>query len=127
MPGSGASNLNRHPNHPLRHAICVAAIVFDIVAKDLTMATNFLRLFKVGSARLALVVGASEVGCGASEGRIYTWSVEGATSSGTRIQFHGNWLKGKLLWFFPCFYSTALLSQQGNDFFFFFPWQKSNT
>ena len=37
------------------------------------MATNFLKLFKTGSARLALVVGASEVGCGA--GRIYTWSV----------------------------------------------------
>ena len=46
------------------------------------MATNFLRLFKAGSARLALVVGASEVGCGAGEGRIYTWSVEGATGSG---------------------------------------------
>ena len=38
------------------------------------MATNFLRLFKAGSARLALVVGASEVGCGAGEGRIYTGS-----------------------------------------------------
>ena len=36
------------------------------------MATNFLRLFKAGSARLALVVGASRVGCGAGEGRIYT-------------------------------------------------------
>ena len=99
------------------------------------MATNFLRLFKAGSARLTLMVGASEVGCGAGEDRIYTWSVEGGywqwafggLGSGTRIQFHGNWLKGKLLWFFPCFYSTALLSQQGNDFFFFFPWSKSNT
>ena len=49
------------------------------------MATNFLRLFKAGSARLALVVGASRVGCGASEGRIYTWSVEGATGSGLLV------------------------------------------
>ena len=45
------------------------------------MATNFLRLFKAGSARLALVVGASLVGCGEGGGRIYTWSVEGATGS----------------------------------------------
>ena len=36
------------------------------------MATNFFRLFKADSARLALVVGASGVGCGAGEGRIYT-------------------------------------------------------
>ena len=35
------------------------------------MATNFLRLFKAGSARLALVVGASGVGCGASEGSVW--------------------------------------------------------
>ena len=81
MLGSGAPNPNRHPNHPLCHAICVASIVFDIVAKALTVATNFLRLFKAGSARLTLMVGASEVGCGAGEGRIYTWSVEGATGS----------------------------------------------
>ena len=46
------------------------------------MATNFLRLFKASSARLALVVGSSRVGCGAGGGRIYTWSVEGATGSG---------------------------------------------
>ena len=45
------------------------------------MATNFLRLFKVGSARLVLVMGASGIGCGV-EGRIYTWSMEGATGSG---------------------------------------------
>ena len=49
------------------------------------MATNFLRLFKAGSARLALVVGASGVGCGAGEGRIYTWSVEGTTGSGLLV------------------------------------------
>ena len=46
------------------------------------MATNFLNFCRTCSARLALVVGASEVGCGAVEGRIYTWSVEGATGSG---------------------------------------------
>ena len=49
------------------------------------MATNFLRLFKADSARLASVVGASGVGCGAGEGRIYTWSVEGATGSGLLV------------------------------------------
>ena len=68
MPGSGTPNPNRHLNHPMCHAICVAAIVFDVVAKALTVATNFLRLLKAGSVRLALVVGASEVGCGADEG-----------------------------------------------------------
>ena len=31
---------------------------------------------------LPLGAGASEVGCGAREGRICTWSVEGATGSG---------------------------------------------
>ena len=60
----------------------MAAYVFDVVAKFCTKATNFLRLFKTGSARLALVVGALEVGCGAGESIIYTWSVEGATGSG---------------------------------------------
>ena len=49
------------------------------------MTTNFLRLFKAGSARLALVVGASGVGCSAGEGRIYTWSVEGATACGLLV------------------------------------------
>ena len=51
------------------------------------MATNFLRLFKAGSARLALVVGASLVGRGAGGGRIYTWSVEGATGSGHLVSW----------------------------------------
>ena len=80
--GSGAPNLNQHPNDPLCHAMCTAAIFFEVVAKALTVAINFLRLFKAGSARMDLVVGASEVGCGAGEDRIYTWSVEGATGSG---------------------------------------------
>ena len=35
-----------------------------------------------GSDGLDLVVGASGVGYGAGEGRIHTWSVEGATGSG---------------------------------------------
>ena len=50
------------------------------------MATNFLRLFKAGSARLALVVGASLVLCWDWDaGRTYTWSVEGATGSGLLV------------------------------------------
>ena len=48
------------------------------------MATNFLRLFKADSARLALVVGASLVGCGAGGGRR---SVEGATGSGHLVSW----------------------------------------
>ena len=51
------------------------------------MATNFLGLFKAGSARLTLVVGASLVGCGAGGGRIYTWSVEEATGSGHLVSW----------------------------------------
>ena len=89
MSGSGAPNPNRHPNHLLCHTICVAAIVFVVVAKALTVATNFLRLFKAGSARLALVVGASEVCCGAGEGIIYTWSMEGLLAVG--IWWLGQW------------------------------------
>ena len=51
------------------------------------MATNFLKLFKTGSARLALVVGASEVGCGA--GRIYTWSMGSGHFMAWAVDFWG--------------------------------------
>ena len=40
------------------------------------MATNFLKFFSIGSDGVAFMVGASGVG------KMYTWSVEGATSSG---------------------------------------------
>ena len=48
------------------------------------MAINFLKFCSIGSDGLDLPfgAGASKVGCGAGEGRIYTWSVEGATGSG---------------------------------------------
>ena len=47
------------------------------------MATNFLNFCRTGSAiDVAFVVGVLGVGCVAGEGRIYTWSVEGATGSG---------------------------------------------
>ena len=49
----------------------------------------------------------------------------GRDSSG--VQFQGNWLKGKLLWLFPCFSTTTLLSYQGTDLFFFCPRPKINT
>ena len=46
------------------------------------MATNFLNFCRTGSAiDVAFVIGVLGVGCVASEGRIYTWSVEGATGS----------------------------------------------
>ena len=35
------------------------------------MATNFLMFFKAGSVRVALVVGASGVGCGAGKGSMW--------------------------------------------------------
>ena len=73
MPGSGAPNPNRHPNQPLCHAVCAAAIFFEVVAKVCTMATNLLKFFNMGSDGLAFLVGASGVlgwDCGAGEGRI---------------------------------------------------------
>ena len=83
MSGLGAPNPNQHPNHPLCHAVCAAAIVFDVVAKACTVATNFLNFCRTSSAiDVAFVVGVLGVGRVTGEGRIYTWSVEGATGSG---------------------------------------------
>ena len=85
MPGSGALIPNRYPNHPLCHAVCAAAIVFDVVAKACTVATNFLNFCRTGSAiDVAFVVGAALCWDWAA-GRIYIWSVEGATGSGLLV------------------------------------------
>ena len=47
------------------------------------MATNFFNFYRTGSAvDVAFVVGVLGVGCVAGEGRIYIWSVEGATGCG---------------------------------------------
>ena len=46
------------------------------------MATNLLKFCMASSDGLALALGASGVGCASSVGRIYTWSVGGATGSG---------------------------------------------
>ena len=46
---------------------------------------------------MTLAIGVPYVSCAAA--RVYTGytrSVEGATGSGTRIQYYGNWLKDKL-------------------------------
>ena len=51
------------------------------------MATSFLKFFSIGSEGVAFIVGASLVGCGAGGGRIYTWSVEGATGSGHLVSW----------------------------------------
>ena len=75
----GTPNPNHHSSHPLCHAVCVAAIVFDVVAKFCTVATNFLMFFSIGSDGVAFMVGASGVG------KMYTWSVEGVTGSGLLV------------------------------------------
>ena len=50
------------------------------------MATNFLNFCRTGNAiYVAFPVGAPGVGCAAGEGRIYTWSVEGAIGSGLLV------------------------------------------
>ena len=47
------------------------------------MATSFLRYCRIGSDGLDFMVGASGVLCWDWDaGKIYTWSVEGATGSG---------------------------------------------
>ena len=62
----------------------MAANVFDVVAKDCIVTTNFLKFCRAGSARLAsaLAAGFLDVDCAAGEGRIYTRSGEDATGSG---------------------------------------------
>ena len=50
--GLGAPNPNRHPNHPLCHAVCAAAIFFEPMEKFCTKATNFLKYY-TGSDGLA--------------------------------------------------------------------------
>ena len=49
------------------------------------MATNLLNFCMAGSDGLTLALGASGVGCASGVGRIYTWSVEGATGSGLLV------------------------------------------
>ena len=83
--GSGAPNPNQHSNHLLCHVICVAAIGLDVVAKFCTVATNLLKFCMVDSDGLTFLVGASGVGCAACVGKMYTWSVEGATGSGLLV------------------------------------------
>ena len=54
------------------------------------MATNFLKFCIMGSTnRVAFGDGVLGVDCVAGEGRIYTWSVEGAT--GSAIWWLGQW------------------------------------
>ena len=70
--GLGAPNPNQHPNLPLCHVVCAAAIFifFEVVAKFCTMATNLLKFFNIGSDGVAFIVGALGVDCAAGEGKI---------------------------------------------------------
>ena len=75
--GSGAPNPNQHPNQPLCHAMWAAAIVFDVVAKLCTEATNLLKFCMADSDRLDLALGAGAaagVGFAAGVGNMYTGS-----------------------------------------------------
>ena len=51
------------------------------------MTTSFLRFCRAGSDGLALALAAGVLGvdCAAGVGRVYTWSVEGATGSGLLV------------------------------------------
>ena len=50
------------------------------------MATSFLRFCRIGSDGLGFMVGTSGVLCWDMDaGRIYTWSVEGATGNGLLV------------------------------------------
>ena len=81
--GAGAPNPNRNPNQPLCHAVCAAAIVFDVVAKARAMANNFLKFYSMGSTNgVAFGDGVSGFGYALGVGKMYTWSVEGVISSG---------------------------------------------
>ena len=58
-------------NQPLCQAISVAVILFEVVAKVLILATNFLRFCRAGSVNgMTFAEGVSGVCC--AVGRIYT-------------------------------------------------------
>ena len=63
-----------------------ASCVFDVVAKFYTEATNLLKLLSQSGANwVAFGVGVFGVDCAAGEGRMYIWSVEGATGNGLLV------------------------------------------
>ena len=88
--------------------------------KVCTVATNFLKFCRTGSVNgVAFPVGASGVGYASGVGKMYTWSVVGVVGR--------KWIQKKLLGLFHCFFSTALLSYKGKDFFFLLPWKNNST
>ena len=82
--GPGAPNPNRHPNHQLCHAVYAVAILFEVVAKFYTMATNLLNFFSMGSDRVAFMVGVSWFGCAAGMGSMKIES-RGAAGNGLLV------------------------------------------
>ena len=65
--------------------MCAPAIVLDVVAKALTVATNFLMFCSTGSDGVGFIVGASGVGCAVC--RIYSSSgllLGGAVTLGSK-------------------------------------------
>ena len=84
------------------------------------MATSFLRFCRAGSVDgMAFAVGVSGVECAASEGRIYTGSVEGASGSGILVAWAvalgSNFVGNGLRLGFWCSSSFPLLSSVNND------------
>ena len=77
MSGFGCSNSEPAPNQPLCHAMWAASIVFYVVEKFCTKATNLLKFCLAGSDGLDLALGASAaagVGFAAGVANMYTGS-----------------------------------------------------
>ena len=74
MSRFGCSKSEPALDHPLCHAMWAAACVLDVVAKALTVATNFLMFCSTGSVNgVAFMVSASGFECAVGVGR-YTLS-----------------------------------------------------
>ena len=51
----------------------------------------------------------------------------GGGGGGGGVQLCGKWFENMRIGLFPCFFSTALLSYKGKNFFFLLPWKNNST